>query len=517
MSHYSTTQSLPRTIVETLFRHRWKVILIPLLALAAAVTVIMFFPRTYHSEAIMFLQVGRESVGIDPTATTGKTIALQQSGRDDEVKSAIDVLTSRGVLGKTVDRLTPELVLGESDETSNEPSLFGQLMGATIGQLAGAIKDLDPISKREEAIIELDKSLVVETERGSTAIEVEIEADSPHLAQTILTELIEVYREEHARVHRNQSSQAFFQQQRDSLRQQLDAATLAVREAKDEMGIASIAGRRGTLEDQVQSIEGEKFGTEQALSAAQARAADLRQQLDDLPERVATSRTTKPNEGADLLNQEFYSLQVLKAELSSRYSDEHPHVVAVSRQLEDAKKVLDQQQVQRQETVDDINPIHQQLSLELREQQTAIAGHESRLETLNAQLQLVLQDLKTLNANELRIAELEREVTLREREFYQYAENLEQARIDQALEDQRISNISISQEPLLLEKPVSPSKGLVLLASLFLATAGTGAVVVASERLNSRLHNETELAELTGVPVLATIRETSRATAALAT
>lgn len=516
MSQYSLSHSLPRTIVETLFRHRWKVILIPLFAIAAAAIVIMFFPRTYHSEAILFLQVGRESVGIDPTAATGKTIALQQTGRDDEVKSAIDVLTSRGVLGKTVDRLTPELVLGESQEFATEPNLFGQVMGATVGQVAGALKSIDPISKREEAIMELEKALLVETERGSTAIEVEIEADSPHLAQKILSELIDVYSEEHARVHRNQSSQAFFLDQRESLRKQLDAATLAVREAKDEMGIASISGRRSTLEAQVQSIEGEKFGTEQALSGAQARAADLREQLDDLPERVATSRTTKPNEGADLLNQEFYSLQVLKAELASRYSDAHPRVIAVSRQLEDAKKVLDEQQNERHETVDDINPIHQQLSLELREQQTAIAGHESRLETLNEQLQLVLQDLKTINANELRIQELEREVTLREREFYQYAENLEQARIDQALEDQRISNISISQEPLLLEKPVSPSKSLVLLASLFMATAGTGAVVVASERLNNRLHSEGELAELTGVPVLATIGESARATAVLA-
>lgn len=514
MSHPSAN-SRSQSVLEMVFRHKWKVIFIPLLSFAMAATVILFFPRKYHSEAILFLQLGRESVGIDPTATAGQTIALQQSGRDEEVKSAVGVLQSRGVLDKTVERLSPEVVLGESGSFATEPNWMRNALGATVGRAIGWIKSVDPVSKREEALIELQQSLGVGTERGSTAIQVDVEADSPQLAQAILAQLIDVYREEYARVHRNQHSQDFFLEQREKLRSELDEAQLAVRQAKDEMGLASVDGRRSTLESQVSSIEGEKYDTEQQLATSLARADQLRGQLAKLPERVDTSRTVKPNEGADLLRQELYTLQIRKADLESRYSSEHPLVIAVSNQLDEARKVVDGQTSDRQETTDDVNPIHRELSLLLKQEETAVAGFDSRLDTLNEQLQLVHQDLKVLNSNELKLDELQREVRICEGKFFKYAENMEQARIDQELEKQRISNISISQEPLMFEKPVSPSKALVLLASIFLATAGTAAAVVASERLNDRIRDEDQLTQLLQVPVVAVIPDSQRPAEAL--
>lgn len=509
MSTSTTSVVRSNGIVETLFRHRKKVLLIPALSLAAAALVIFFFPRTYHSQAVLFLQVGRETVGIDPTATTGKTIALQQSGRDDEVKSAMDVLRSRGVAAKTVDRLGPDLVLGNDEELAAEPNLLATIKDATLGQVTGALSNIDPITAREEAIIAIEDSMAVGAERGSTAINIGMEAGTPQLAQKILVELIDVYQLEYARVHRNQDSQGFFKEQREQLEVQLEKAKEAVFNAKNEMGIASVSGQRDTLEGQMRSIELSRYATEQELASATARVAELRQQLANLPNRLATSRKTMPNEGADLLRQQLYDLQIRKADLSARYNENHPLVVAVSHQVDEAVKVVDSQQDEREEVIDDVNPLYQELESKLKSQESTVAGSESRLETLNEQRQLVLQDLKVLNANEVAIDRLEREVRQREQEFFKYAENLEQARIDQALENQKISNISISQEPLLIEKPVSPSKLLALLASMFLATAGTGAAVLASERLNTKIRSEAEMGDLLNLPVFATVPESS--------
>jgi uncharacterized protein involved in exopolysaccharide biosynthesis len=65
----------------------------------------------------------------------------------------------------------------------------------------------------------------------------------------------------------------------------------------------------------------------------------------------------------------------------------------------------------------------------------------------------------------------------------QYAEYFEEARIDRELQRERISNVSVVQPATLQEKPVSPSKLLVALATMFLATFGTAAAVLTSERL----------------------------------
>ena len=75
----------------------------------------VFAPRIYRSEACIFLRLGRESVGLDPTATTGQTLALQQADRKDEVKSAIEIMKSRSVIGQAVDKLGADVVLGREN------------------------------------------------------------------------------------------------------------------------------------------------------------------------------------------------------------------------------------------------------------------------------------------------------------------------------------------------------------------------------------------------------------------
>ena len=48
-------------------------------AMSIAVLYITFCPKTYTSEAKLFVRVGRESVSLDPTATTGQVITLQEA------------------------------------------------------------------------------------------------------------------------------------------------------------------------------------------------------------------------------------------------------------------------------------------------------------------------------------------------------------------------------------------------------------------------------------------------------
>ena len=90
-----------RDMLERVWRNRDNIFVYQLLIIVLTLFVILFWPRTYSSEAQLFMQRGRESVGLDPTAAMGETIALQQSGRDSEIKTAIQVLFSRGAVSYT--------------------------------------------------------------------------------------------------------------------------------------------------------------------------------------------------------------------------------------------------------------------------------------------------------------------------------------------------------------------------------------------------------------------------------
>src|SRR5665213_4397590 len=80
--------------------------------------------------------------------------------------------------------------------------------------------------------------------------------------------------------------------------------------------------------------------------------------------------------------------------------------------------------------------------------------------------------MRVLNAQEVRLAELQRQTDIGEANYRIYADHLEQARIVQSLEDNRISNINVVQPPSLVEKAVSPKPVLIVGLGLFTALCG---------------------------------------------
>jgi len=465
------------------FRHKRKLFLIPIICLLGGVLTILFYPRTYQSQAKLFLQVGRESIGLDPTATTGQMVSMLHSGREDEVTSAMEILRSRGVSEKVLDELGAEVILGEDEASNSKSRGIGSAVFSAVGSMIGAMTSLDPISEREEAILEIEKNLDVFADRKSAVIGITYRAKSPHLAQKVLQTIVKIYPQEYLRVHRNGQSHEFFSEQEELLRTQLDAAAGNLRDAKNQMGLASIEERSSLLEQQLHAINLEKLHSDQEVATATARIADLRLQLDRTPEQLVESLKTIPNEGADLLRNQLYSLQVQQQDLLSRYTEEHPLVVAIASQVEEAAKVVNDQVEKREESTQQINPIYRQLSLELKQEESRLAGLKSRLDALTKQQQETHDELKELNGFAVRLDELTREEQLRRSKYMQYSESLEQARIDGQLAEARISNVSIAQAATLSERPVNPRKSLVALASIMLALAGTASAVMVSERL----------------------------------
>jgi capsular polysaccharide biosynthesis protein len=79
--------------------------------------------------------------------------------------------------------------------------------------------------------------------------------------------------------------------------------------------------------------------------------------------------------------------------------------------------------------------------------------------------------------------------------------------MDQALDNERITNVNVAQQATLAEKPVSPSKLIVGALSLLLATTGTTALVLGCEKFDSRLRSQAQVEHLLELPVLAAIPE----------
>ncbi len=473
----------PMSVAHAFYRHKFKAIVCAASILGTAALVLLYAPRTYRSEARLFLQVGRESVRLDPTATTGKTIALQQSGRDNEIATAIEVMKSRGIVEHVVDELTPEVVLGQAGTGQAASHRLADTVMAPLHYVIGAIKNIDPISKREEAIIQILRNLEVDAEFDSTVIVLTYDAETPQLAQQVMSEVVNTFRDEHVRLHRTSGSKAFFAEQRAELESKLQEAEASLRDAKNKMGVASIEARRSTLETRLSTIELGRNATIQQIAAVEARIKVLQGHVETMPERLHTSTKTMPNSGADALRAQLYALQVKLLDLESKYSEDHPLVASARDQVADAKRMVDGEQRERAETTDGLNENHRAMELDLAQAESRLAGLEAEMTELDGQREQAQADLKQLNEFEVQLDELERNRTLARNNFFQYAEALEQARMDEALDSQRISNVNQAQEATLSEKPVSPSKLMVGVLSLALTAAGTTALVLGCEKM----------------------------------
>jgi polysaccharide biosynthesis protein PslE len=494
-------------ILEILFRNKAKIFFFPLIVFALTIAALLFLPRKYRSESKLFLQTGRESVGLDPTATMGPASALMQSNRDEEVKSALQVVGSRGVIAQVVDKLGPEFVLNGPVDSDAPPSLVTAKLKEAIGTVVGIIKSIDPISDREEAIIEVEKNLNVHAERASMVIQVQYEAESPKQAQMVLDMLVEVYQAEHLRIHRNKQSGEFLADQRDLLLAQFKQAQDDVKNAKNRFGISSIDGRRQTLETRLQAIELDKTSNLQTLSNSKARQQALRDQLVSLPERETSSQKSMPNEGADLLRKELFTNQAKLMDQKSRLSSTHPLYVATSQQVEEAKRLVDAQENQRKETTDDISPIYRTVALNLKQQESETIGFEARQKVLEAQHVEITQALENFNRNVIELTQLEHAQRIAEDKYLQYSNNLEQARVDEALESGKVSSVSVAQSATFSEKPVSPSKLLVLVGGAFMAFSLVVGTIFLGEKFNDRIRSEVDLSNSLGLPVFAMIEE----------
>jgi polysaccharide biosynthesis protein PslE len=496
----------PRELASAFFRHKKKAAAFVLATLGVAALVILYAPRKYRSEAQLFLQVGRESIRLDPTATTGQTMALQQSGRDSEIATAVEVLKSRAIIEQAVDRLTPEVVLGEQAGGAKSNQFLETVISPLVYALK-AVKSIDPVSKREEAVTAIKDNFWVDAEFDSTVIVLTYDGKTPQLAQQVVQAIVEVYEDTHVRLHQTAGSKPFFEQQRSLLAEQLASAEAALRDAKNQAGLASVDARRDTLEKRLADIELARNTTIQRAAAAEALSAALSDRIAAMPERVHATTRKVPNTGTDALRTELYALEVQLLDLEAKYQAEHPLVVAARSQLADAKAAIDNATEEREESEDALNENQRSLALDLARTDAEAASLRAQLAELDGQRAATTADVKQLNDLELKVDKLERDVTLASTNYFRYCEAFEQARMDAELSDEEITNVNVVQNATLMEKPVSPSKLVVAALSLVLAAAGSTALVLVCERFDSRLRTETQVEQALRLPVLAAVPE----------
>jgi uncharacterized protein involved in exopolysaccharide biosynthesis len=184
-------------------------------------------------------------------------------------------------------------------------------------------------------------------------------------------------------------------------------------------------------------------------------------------------------------------------------------VKQLDQQIADTRRALDTARGRKSfENTTDVNPLRQSLEAELARAQTTASGLRGRMMALSRQIEESRARLNKLEMATAGNQELARAARLAEEHYLLYAKKLEESRIADALDQQRIVNVQLVDEPQVPLRPKSRLRpalvGLALLGIL-------GSFMIAFVWGNRRrvLHTPWEVDSAVDSPLMATVPKAS--------
>jgi polysaccharide biosynthesis protein PslE len=342
-------------------------------------------------------------------------------------------------------------------------------------------------SKRDKAVDEFTRMLRVSSGTKTSIVSLSYRCSDPELARKVLASLLRLASEEHMRIHRTKGSQEFFVKQSSLLEGHLAQLEDQLRTLKNNTGISSLAAQREIKLQLIGSLDADLIRARGEENGIRAELACRQQQLQDAPEMsVAEETTGQPQATDQSLRQRLYDLEVREQELAAQYALNHPLRVELRKQI-DGVRHLHRAAVIPVQVKRGINPAHQTAQLAVDEREAQLTAVSARAQSLDTKIASLHQEMHLLNDTEITINRLEREIDLSRTNWRNYAGNLEEARINQQLEEAKVSSLNVMQPPTFSDTPISPKPIPTLAFGLVAsAMASIGVALVAYRRQQSR-------------------------------
>jgi uncharacterized protein involved in exopolysaccharide biosynthesis len=322
----------------------------------------------------------------------------------------------------------------------------------------------------------------------------------------VVSAVIDFSVDQHCRLNRTKGANTFFAEQKDKMLADLTKKQNALRDMRNKSGPASMDGQREVIVKRKARLEDELSATLGDIAASQAKVKKLSRKLDaSAKTEVSEQRTGIGNVGTDEIRAQFYELQIREQEALSKMTDAHPRLQTLRAQVAASQKILEKQSPERTHVLKAPGPVFKAAKLALLEEESNLSWHEAKRDSLQEKMQAVDEKWKAFNEHDLQVVALQREVELCEANYLRYAKNYEQTRIDQALQWEKISNISVLQPATYDVKAIHPRKMLTLGLGFMVGIFGAVAIALVADARNRPFVTPDEIEASLDLPTLVSI------------
>ena len=436
----STTYT-PRDILTIGFRRRRLLIACAAVTVVATVLAAWILPRFKGESKLMLVTERVDPVVNTSTGETSPGLAVQPVITDEDLKSEVELLTSYDLLQQVVRDAHPE-------KTAEKHPL---------GFLFAWQRWFTTPAQREAAMVQkLNSNLSVDVVKGSNVILVEYKNHDPVVAKRVLDKLVGLYLQRHLAVHRPVGQYQFFQQQADQYQQNLNKAEAALSSFATTYGTVNPAADRDIVLQKMNDFQSALHSNDVAITDGENRVRSLEEQLTTTPARVTTE--LKRSDNPQLLQQlksTLLDLQLKRDDLLTKFKPDYRPVQEVQAQIADTEaSIHDQETAPVQESTTDLDSTHSWILNELAKAKTDLAGAKASKLALAQTVSGYEASAADLDRKAIIQHDLQRNASAEETRYLTYLSKREEARVDDALDRERMFNVVVAEPPTV---PALPS------------------------------------------------------------
>ena len=212
---------------------------------------------------------------------------------------------------------------------------------------------------------------------------------------------------------------------------------------------------------------------------------------------------------ADDITRRLSALRIREQELLSTYTESSIPVQEVRRQIREIQGMLPRFTPRPGAGLS--AAISQQsregLQLELIAEEGSVSSLQARLEVQREKLAQLKEQFQDVNENNHALVKMERKRAALEESYKKFSENLQQARIDQSLKLEKISNITIAQQPTYSLQPLKTKKMVVLLLGLLVGIFAALVLAFVMESFDHSIRKPDDIQERLNMRFLVSLPE----------
>lgn len=363
----------------------------------------------------------------------------------------------------------------------------------------------------ERSARRLAKKLQVQPVKKTNLIAISYVAGNPRVAARVLQSLATAYLEKHMEVRRPAGQFRFFDQQRGESRLQLEEAKGKLLQFTVRHGVVAAAQQRDLTLQKLSEVDASYRQTRIDLAETQQRVTELEGQLAKLPERTTTQVRISDNpELLKALKANLLDLQLKRTQLLTKFEPNHRLVQEVDQQIAQTESMIAAENALplRDETTDK-NAHYEWAKSELQRAQVQLKALQAR-EAATVTQEVAYRTLaRQLGEDAITQDDLLSTEKAAEENYLLYLKKQEEARMDDALDQQGIVNVAIAERPVVPALPLSSAWTVLAMGMAVAGVAGTSAAF-AADYLDPAFRTPEDVLAYLHSPVLASLPRRAR-------